>query len=182
MDYNKYILSKVNKYFLEIVNDEHHKMDKSHKYYMMDLKLFIGMMDRVKENGFDLVGKKFLEIGSGTGYCCDLMRREGMQAEGIELNSKLVEISTQMFSEIKFHNIDCLDFENYGDYDIIYYYCPFKDKELQKKLNTKIEDEIKVGGYIVRDMLGEEKNYKDYRFTNVDNNKFHNKIWLKIKK
>ena len=147
---------------------------------MLDVDLFVGMMDVVKGNGFDLVGKKFLEVGSGTGYYCDIMKKIGMQVEGIELNSKLFEISTQMFPEIKFHNIDCLNFENYGEYDIIYYWSPFSDKEFQEKLNSRIEDEIKVGGYIVADMVGKEESKYD-RFISVDDNKFRNKIWLKIK-
>jgi chemotaxis methyl-accepting protein methylase len=112
---------------------------------------------------------------------CGIAEQMGMIAEGIEKNPTLFLISKQMFPEIKFNEMDCLDFKNYCNYDIIYYWLPFYKPELKELLKKRIEDEIKVGGYII---LGEEENQntgKDERFISLDDDKFHNKIWKKIR-
>jgi len=41
------------------------------------------------------------------------------------------------------------DYDKYDKYDVIYYYCPIQDIELQRKLELKIEKEMKVGAYLM---------------------------------
>jgi hypothetical protein len=44
---------------------------------------------------------------------------------------------------------DIMKFENYKDYDIIYFYCPFEDHRRQNKFENRLADEMKVGAVVV---------------------------------
>ena len=180
-DNNEYILKRINKYFFNQALEIHNEIlgDNSYRFFMLPLEFVSGMLESIKTE-VDLKGKRFLDVGSGTGYICGLAEQMGMIAEGIEMNPTLFEISTQMFPEIKFYNMNCNEFEKYGEYDIIYYWLPFREDRLKDDFKQKIEKEIKIGGFI---LLGEEENQdagKDSRFISLDGDKFHNKIWKKI--
>ena len=181
-DYNEYLLKRINKYFFDIAQENHDEIlgDDSYRFFFMTVEFITGLLESIKAIEKDFQGMKFLDVGSGTGYICGIAEQMGLVAEGIELNHKLFEISTQMFPEIKFYEMNCMDFQNYGEYDIIYYWLPFRKPELMEKLKTKLEAELRVGGYLV---LAEEEKQgmgKDNRFTGINNERFHNKIWRKL--
>ena len=179
----EYILKRINKYFNNISSDKHNEIlgEDSYKFFLLPIDFIDGLLELVKGVEKNFGGMKFLDVGSGVGYICGLAERMGLIAEGIELNPKLFEISTQMFPEIKFYEMNCMDFRNYCNYDIIYYWLPIRNPELQARLKARIEDEIRIGGYII---LGEEEKQdtgKDERFIGINCDKFDNKIWKKIR-
>jgi hypothetical protein len=73
--------------------------------------------------------------------------------------------------------MDIRKFNNYHEYDIIYYYAPFFNDELLIQLKEKIENIMNVGSYIISGSY--EK--KDDRFMCLGQDKLKNRIWMKIK-
>lgn len=176
MDIRDKILNKINNYFRELSKDSHNKLlgKDSFNYIQIELDLIIESLDFINEND-NIVNKKFLDVGSGIGNICYISSLYDLIPEGIELNPVLFEISKQIYPEIKFDNVNVLDFKKYDEYDIIYYYVPFENLKIQDELRKIILDNIKVGGYIIaRDF----KNIDDNRFTKI----YKNLIWKKINK
>lgn len=114
---------------------------------------------------------RFLEIGCGIGIKMNIAKEmlgiDLNQVEGIEVDSKMVKLS-KYFTKSKIHNIDAFDFKNYSDFNIVYYYVPIANHEIECKLERLIEDNLKVGSFIIavskhdmRFKIG--KNYKIHR-------------------
>jgi hypothetical protein len=99
---------------------------------------------------------KFLDVGCGIGniMLLAMTKLENIicNFHGIEYDRFYADICRTLtgadidpYSLVKVFNRDALDFEHYGDYDIIYFYCPFINPKLQHKLEKKIESQMKVG-------------------------------------
>lgn len=178
MNVDKYILTKINGYFENISKDKHIEIfgDNSYEYIPTELDfIYKALMIIDKKN--NVKNKKFLDVGSGVGNVCGIAEIFDLIVEGIEFNSVLFEIAKGIYPEVKFHNIDIKDFNDYNNYDIIFYCVPFKNEKLQEELKEKIENQINIGTYIIT--RGFET--KDNRFISLNSYGSNSQIWLKIK-
>ena len=181
MNYNDFILRRIGKYFFNISIDLHNATTNlsnvSYAYFPTEIDFISEALNIIKSRETEFQNMKFLDAGSGIGNVCGVAMSMGLNAEGIELNPVLFNISKQIYPEIKFHEMNILEFNNYSDFDIIFYFIPIADDELQLKLKMKIENDIRIGGYIiVRDV-----ETKDDRFIAIDTDNLKNKVWQKIK-
>lgn len=90
--------------------------------------------------------KKFLDIGAGPGSKV-MLAQVLFDAYGLELKSNLVEMANRLGLKNVFRG-DALKYEDYGDYDLLYFYRPFKSDPLQLALEEKIFDQMKPGAMI----------------------------------
>lgn len=97
----------------------------------------------------DLISKKkdikFLEVGSGIGLVALTFNSifNNSTILGLEINDEL--ITKSLIPTLK---CDCLLFENYKDYDVIYMWRPLLN-EKQIELENKIISEMKLGAILV---------------------------------
>lgn len=93
-------------------------------------------------DAYQLLGKdkKFLDVGSGSGMKTKVASVL-FDAYGIDINEEHVAFAQKFVNNIKLQ--DALTFENYGDYDLIYFYGPFKNDNLQKQLEDKIHNQMR---------------------------------------
>ena len=184
MDISYQILAKIDGYFRNIASVQHNELigDAGHQYCHTPISFFSEALNLMKKREKTLNNKKFIDAGCGLGCLCEVARLNGLNAEGIELIPILCDLSKQIFPEIKIHNMNVMDFNKYGEFDIIYYWLPFRNPELQQIFKLKIEDETRIGSYIV--MYEEEEKQecgKDDRFISIDTNDIKNQVWQKIK-
>ena len=133
---------------------------------------------KIIENEISLKGKRFLDVGSGVGHICAVAKIFGCEPEGIEINPVLLRISQILYPDIKIHHQNILSFEDYYNYDVIFYYIPFHDIKLEDWLVKKIENDSKIESYIIiHDARGVEK---DNRFIWVDKDDNKKQVWKKI--
>lgn len=99
-------------------------------------------------DAYQLLGKdkKFLDIGAGSGMKTRVASVL-FDAYGIDINEEHVAFA-QRFGSNVIHQ-DALTFENYGDFDLIYFYSPFKDDDLQKQLEDRIHNQMKTETLVV---------------------------------
>jgi hypothetical protein len=108
----------------------------------------------------------FLDAGSGIGnvttvaYFMNLAK----SCHGLEYDKRYVGFSKKFMShkehyfkhgtvrgtrEIKYIHGDILTFDKYSEYDIIYYFCPFSSIDLELLFEEIVEDQMKVGAYLI---------------------------------
>jgi len=141
---------------------------------------------------------KFLDAGCGIGNILTLAQGFHMAGEyhGIEYFKHTAERATlflgldkiknhknrERHDKFKLIQDNILTFNNYGDYDIIYYYCPLEDKRLQARFEERVEDQMKVGSILIPILKQSRVVLKDYRFQELDISRTSaNPIYMKIK-
>lgn len=112
---------------------------------------------------------KFLDVGCGIGTTL-LLANSFFRAYGLEINKKLWKVANQFtaprdWSEIGgIYHINALKFNEYHKFDVIYYYSPILNLELQQKLELKIEKDMKVGAYILPIMKRSDRIITDIKY------------------
>lgn len=91
----------------------------------------MGMVDKRKYPGF-------LDVGCGKGFILWKAYQSGFKKiGGVEYDEKLTEICNKNMKRLKltdYMTVTCTDareFENYGDYDVFYFFNPFKGDIMQ---------------------------------------------------
>lgn len=94
-------------------------------------------------------GVEFLEVGSGVGTKSMVARYMfGLHTYGIEYDETLATVARQK-SRGPVWVGDALAYpDNYGNYDVIWMYRPFRDPELQDSLEKRIYQEMRPGAIL----------------------------------
>jgi SAM-dependent methyltransferase len=183
MDISYKIFCKFDGYFRNIAKISHDELlgDNSYQYCQTPLDFFCEALNIIEKKEGNLNNKKFLDVGCGLGSLCEIARIKGLVVEGIEINPVLIKIAKQIFPDIKIYEMNIIDFNRYHEYDIIYYWLPFRDEKLKWEFREKIENEMRIGAYLVIFEEESQEIGKDDRFINLGEDNFKNRIWLKIK-
>lgn len=91
--------------------------------------------------------RSFLEIGCGPGFKLSLAKFFHDVVHGIEIVPEYVDFAHKMLG----HDVqlqDAMEFDRYGEYDLLYYYRPFADNEMQSDFEHKICEAMKQGAYL----------------------------------
>src|ERR1019366_9623905 len=62
---------------------------------------------------------------------------------------KYIELSRRFFPAVRIEEADLLTFDRFGDFDVIYYYGPFADDEVQASFERQIEQALRPGEIIL---------------------------------
>ncbi len=96
---------------------------------------------------------RFLDVGCGAGAKLFIARQFFPIIHGIELEETYVERSQFFFSEgagdIQIERADALEYSMYGDFDVVYYYIPLRNHELQRRLEAKIWSDVRPGTIVL---------------------------------
>jgi SAM-dependent methyltransferase len=112
----------------------------------------LGIKEWLKVDGFfngdpRAMTPRFLDVGCGIADKVALAENLGFDASGIEYDEFLLSCAKVLFDPRLIANcaLQC----NYEGYHVIYFYQPFQDEELQKKLERRIYRQADLGAFIV---------------------------------
>lgn len=99
---------------------------------------------------------KFLDVGCGLGNVVFLASSK-FDAYGIEFSEEYVQAARKMLASTFSHrnmdnhiiHCDALDYNDYNQYDVIYWYRPIRDAKLMTNLATRVAKQMKVGAYLI---------------------------------
>jgi len=131
--------------------------------------------------GMNMYNVKFLDAGCGIGNILEaaaLCGIPGHHITGYDLDQDALNEGKRYFKANN-HCIDGADSINlikqdiltadYSKFDIIYYYHPFSDRDLERKFEEHIEDTIWIGAYIMLPRMKSSKRIdEDERFKKID--------------
>ena len=92
---------------------------------------------------------RFLECGSGFGFVAALARELGFTVTGVEVEPSYVETSRRLFPSVRVEETDLLTFDRFGEFDVVYYYGPFADEEVQARFERRVEEALRPGGIVL---------------------------------
>lgn len=79
---------------------------------------------------------------------------------------------------------DIMKFKNYGNYDVVYYYCPFSDVEREKRFERRVENQMKKGAVLIPADKRDGRITKDKRFEllKVPSDSLTESCYIKVRK
>ena len=97
---------------------------------------------------------RFLDMGCGGGTKVLTASAMFDVAHGADFQPLYVEQAKQFFTKINadpelIMQADALAFDNYGDYDILYFYRPLKDLALATKMEKRVLDQVAPGTILI---------------------------------
>lgn len=144
------------------------KSDGGYKCIHLPINSFISMLcDVIRHHGWTLrqiERLKFLDVGCGVGQKVFLAQMLGFQSYGLELRKELIEEGNSLFQTVcgnrqywgqkdeslnAFIQGNALEFDRYGDFDIIYFYCPLFNRKMQQTLEERIAKTAKAGTIVI---------------------------------
>lgn len=102
---------------------------------------------------------RFLDVGCGAGLTVLAATKFFAPAEGFDIvrayvseAERLMRLSNQTVGHV--FEADGLNFENYADYDVIYFYCPLRYAALQHELEDRIMSQARPGTILIAPDIG----------------------------
>jgi len=124
---------------------------------------------QLKKN--NIKGKKVLDVGCGTGTHDFLLKKQGFEITGIDLNKEMLEIARKKSKSIKFLQGDMKDFKLNEKFDVVL--CLFSTMHYnknQRELNKTMKNlykHLKKDGILIFDLSFTKERWKEGR-TNVE--------------
>jgi len=139
-------------------------------YIAYDTCNAITQLRLVKRKLDEIQHPKFVDAGCGIGLIVKLAERIGFNGTGVELNPENVSVAKRVFPNY----IDRCNYQignilehNYSEYDCVYYYQPIKKLDIENQFEEKVENEMKVGSYLISNHKVSKRILRDRRFTPI---------------
>lgn len=120
-----------------------------------------------KERG-DGGSRRFIDIGCGIGNILLLAEMMDFEVFGIEKDTASLTTAKSLLGEQCVSQEDIWSFDAIKDYDVVYYFRPFCEKNLQLKFEQHVEDSIKPGSILIANRKMSEQIDADERFLRLD--------------
>jgi SAM-dependent methyltransferase len=176
-----------------IVKPRFQSVDLIPEYYdfiALDTHLIKEEFNFVVANG--LVGerqsKRFLDVGCGPGNVMLIANSFGFVPFGIEYNPVLVQSAPyrelKQYSPVEteggIYQQDAFEFLHYGDFDVVYLYCPIAVHNLETNLENLIERQLKKGAIYIANLKQDKSitENPDFEYLGLSNKL---PIWRKVR-
>lgn len=122
------------------------KSEKIHDWVPFPCGSFVDMcLDAFFMMGQDS-SKKFLDIGCGIGTKV-MLADVVFDAYGFDLNEEYLNLAKQIGCK-KVWKQDAFVYDNYKEFDFVYFYAPFKDESLELEFETRVYQQMKPGSLL----------------------------------
>lgn len=153
----------------KVSNDNHEKKG-SYPCIHLNIPAFISQLTEViKKQKLHPHTLKFLDVGCGVGQKVFLAKEMfDFNAFGFDLRLSFVQKARELIKmlndryysdwrreaqdkELKstIFQANALKFNNYSNYDVIYFYCPMHNPEFEIKLEKRIAEQAKIGAIVI---------------------------------
>ncbi len=119
----------------------------------------------------------FLDVGCGIGNVLLFAEQAGFDVYGIEKDEYPFYVASRMLGSSRITRDDILEYDKYSDFDVIYYFCPLTDGNLQREFEHKVEDTMRPGTILIANYKRSDAIKQDDRFRKLH---IDLPIWEKI--
>ena len=111
---------------------------------------------------------KFIDIGCGIGNILLLAEMMGFDVFGIEKDTASLKIAKSLVDDQSVNQEDIWNFDRLKNFDVVYYFRPFCQKNLQLKFEKHIEDSLNTGTILIANRKMSQEINSDNRFLQLD--------------
>jgi len=112
------------------------------------VKTLISLKERIHKSTRDWNPPKFLDAGCGAGNIMLLAQKVGYSTYGIEYNPETAKIAERLSGGDVCIG-DITTYYQYGQYDVIFYYVPIRDKIKMDTFCDTLAHQMRKGAYII---------------------------------
>lgn len=113
-------------------------------------------------------GVSFMDVGCGIGNVLLMAELMDFAVYGIEKDEYPYKIAQKLMGGDCVAQDDIWEFERFADFDVIYYFRPFAEKNLQLTFEHMIEDKLKPGGILIANRKMDMEIDNDPRFQRLE--------------
>lgn len=106
----------------------------------------------------------FLDIGCGIGNVLLFAELMDFTVFGLEKDEYPCSIAAKLIGQEEVIQQDIWEFDDYHHFDVIYYFRPFHDGNLERRFERFIEDQLKPGGVLIGNRKMSDEIESDPRF------------------
>jgi len=106
----------------------------------------------------------FLDIGCGIGNVLLFAELMEFTVSGLEKDEYPFTIAAKLIGQEKVVQQDIWEYDRYQTFDVIYYFRPFHEGNLQRRFERFIEDQLKPGGVLIANRKMDQGIDADPRF------------------
>ena len=180
-------LNIINRYIAfftrEIQKQSHNDTASEYPFVAMDtrqafqeIKLAWDYLSETRPNVSEHV-PTFLDIGCGIGNVLLFAEQVGFDVFGIEKDEYPFYVASRMLGSSRISQDDILKYDRYGDFDVVYYFCPLTDGNLQREFEHQVEDTIRKGSILIANYKRSDRIKEDPRFSKLN---IDLPVWEKI--
>ena len=104
----------------------------------------------------------FVDIGCGFGNVMLFAEQFGFDVYGIEKDPASIQVALDFFEPHRLIHADIRSYDNYQQFDVIYYFCPLTEGE--REFEEFLEDRIKKGAILIANYKRSHSIESDERF------------------
>ncbi len=119
----------------------------------------------------------FLDIGCGIGNVLLVAEQMELDVFGFEKDEYPYKIGAKLIGEDRVTQEDIWQYDSYDTFDVIYYFRPFHQGEVQRKFELMIENQLKSGGVLIANRKMSEEINTDSRFKSLSPDL---PVWVKL--
>lgn len=106
----------------------------------------------------------FLDIGCGIGNVLLFAEQLGFEVHGLEKDPFPCSIAVRLHGPERVLKQDIWEYEDYSRFDVLYYFRPFHEGNLERRFERFIEDRLKPGGILIANRKMDDTIDTDPRF------------------
>ncbi len=149
-----------------------HRDGKAYPFVAMDTRQVFEQIsfvhDYLKMEGEHMGGTfRFLDVGCGIGNILLVAEQYGFDVFGFEKDEASCRVAMELLGKKQVQLADAWKFDNYGDFDVIYFFRPLPEAGPQSKLERLIENSIKPGAILIANLRLGTSIEADQRFTRL---------------
>jgi len=110
---------------------------------------------------------RFLDIGCGIGNVLLIAEQFGFDVRGIEKDPYSFPIAARLIGQDKIFQADIWSYEGYGDFEVLYYFRPFCQREQQLRFERLVEDRMRPGAVLIANHKNSDVIGQDPRFVRL---------------
>jgi len=108
---------------------------------------------------------KFVDIGCGFGNVMLFAEQFEFDVYGIEKDEASLKIARDLFEPEQLIEADIRTYDGYGQFDVVYYFCPLTEGE--REFELFVEDQIKKGALLIANYKRSQAIENDRRFVRL---------------
>ncbi len=126
--------------------------------------------------GREPAGLRFIDIGCGIGNILLLAEMVGFQVAGIEKDTASLPVAQELLGRETVQNRDIWTYDDIAVFDVVYYFRPFSQGDMQRSFERRIEQEMRPGAVLIANRKMDESIASNPEFSRLHD---HFPIWLK---